>query len=223
LGVYAGPEAVQNGLVLSLDAGNLKSYSGSGTTWTDLSGRSNTGTLVNGVGYSSANRGSLSFDGVNDYVSGSNISLSNAFTISVWVRHNTVPNLIQRYLTLIGEIGVIRHDGSNSVGQLHFFIKTSGTLKLNLRVNNSLQINTWYYVVGTWDGTTSRLYKNASLIGTNVPGGTLDGGNLDYNIGGVGGFEVLSGNIPQVSIYNRALSATEIQQNFNATRGRYGI
>jgi hypothetical protein len=61
------PSIVTDGLVLCLDAGNPKSYPGSGTTWTDLSGNGNNGTLVNGVGYSGDNLGSLSFDGVNDY------------------------------------------------------------------------------------------------------------------------------------------------------------
>jgi hypothetical protein len=222
MGVSYNPKIVTNGLVLALDAGNTKSYPGSGTTWTDLSGNGNTGTLINGPVYNSANGGTIIFDGANDYVEGTNISLSNAFTISTWVRHTTLSSVQQRYLTLIGEVGVIRYDGPNGAGQLHFYIKTSGTLKLNLRVNNSLQVNTWYYIVGTWDGTTSRLYKNASEIGTNVPGGTLDGGNLTYNIGGIGS-ETINGNIAQASIYNRALTAAEIQQNFNALRGRYGI
>ena len=68
MGVFAGPDVSESGLVLALDAGNLKSYPGSGTTWTDLSGRGNTGTLVNGVGYNGSNLGSLVFDGVDDYV-----------------------------------------------------------------------------------------------------------------------------------------------------------
>ena len=73
MGVFAGPEIVEDGLVLALDAGNTKSYPGSGTTWTDLSGNGNNGSLVNGVGYNSGNLGSLSFDGVNDYVNFGNI------------------------------------------------------------------------------------------------------------------------------------------------------
>jgi hypothetical protein len=214
---------VTDGLVLNLDAGTPLSYPGTGTTWTDLSGNGNNGTLENGVGYNSSNGGTLSFDGVDDYISGSSASIpiSNAFTISAWVRHNTLPNSIQRYLTMANEVGVIRHDGGTQSGQLHFYIKTSGTLKLNLRVNNALVINTWYYIVGTWDGTTSRLYRNAIQIGTDTPGGTLDGGNLNYFLSLSA--ESLNGNIAQASIYNRALTASEITQNYNAFRGRYGL
>jgi hypothetical protein len=223
MGAFAGPEIVEDGLVLALDAGNTKSYPGSGTTWTDLSGNGNNGSLVNGVGYNSSNGGALSFDGGNDTISGSSASIpiSNAFTISAWVRHNTLPNSVQRYLSMGNDVGVIRHDGANQAGQLHFYIKTSGTLKIDLRVNNALSINTWYYIVGTWNGTTSRLYKNASQIGTNTPGGTLDGGNLTYYLSSSS--ETLNGRIAQASIYNRALTAAEVQQNFNATRGRFGI
>ena len=68
MGLAHSPSLVMNGLVLALDAANPKSYPGSGTTWTDLSGRGNTGTLTNGPTYSSANGGSLVFDGTNDYV-----------------------------------------------------------------------------------------------------------------------------------------------------------
>ena len=81
MGVFAGPEVVEDGLVLALDAGNTKSYPGSGTTWTDLSGNGNNGTLTNGPTYSSSNGGSIVFDGVNDFV-----DISNSFQVStvVW-------------------------------------------------------------------------------------------------------------------------------------------
>lgn len=222
------PLIVQGGLVLHLDAGDPASYPEpkTGTTWTDLSGLGNNGTLnpsVGGPTYNTSNGGSLSFDGIDDRVGGTSASvpISNSFTMSVWVRHNTLPNRVQRYLTMGNEIGVIRHDGASQSGQLHFYIKTSGTLRINLRVNNSLAINTWYYIVGTWDGTTSRLYRNAVQLGTNVPGGILDGGNLTYSVSSSS--ESLNGNIAEVTIYNRALTAQEIQQNFNATRERFGL
>jgi hypothetical protein len=223
MSVNKGPKIITDGLVLHLDAANSKSYGGSGTVWNDLSGNGNNGTLVNGVGFDGGNGGSLVFDGVNDVVIGQSpsIPISNAFTISVWVRHNTLPNQVHRYLTMEGEIGVLRHDGGNRSRQLHFYIKTSGTLKTNLRVNNALVINTWYYIVGTWDGTTLRLYRNAFQIGTNTPGGTLDGGSLNYSVSSGG--ESLNGKIPQVSIYNRALTTSEILQNYNATKGRYSL
>ena len=95
MSIFYNPRIVTDGLVLALDAGNTKSYPGSGTTWTDLSGRGNTGTLTNGPTYSSANGGSIVFDGTNDHVtmSGNNISGLSAettdFSICIWVKYNS--------------------------------------------------------------------------------------------------------------------------------------
>jgi hypothetical protein len=99
------PKIVTDGLVLCLDAGNPKSYPGSGTTWTDLSGNGNNGTLVNGVGYNSGNGGSLVFDGVNDRVtinasSHTNLSSGN-FTISSWFYIPTSVDTTNLYYWLI--------------------------------------------------------------------------------------------------------------------------
>jgi hypothetical protein len=213
---------VTNGLVLCLDAGSKKSYAGTGNVWRDLSGNGNDGTLTNGPTFSTANRGCIVFDGINDFVPSSlPLPISNSFTISVWVKNNTLlSNTVQRYVSIISEIGVIRYDGFLSQGQLHFYIKTSGTFK-QIRVNNALQTNVWYYLVGTWDGTTQSLYKNGSQIFSQNPGGTLDNGALNYYLSAPD--EPLNGNMGQVCIYNRAITVEEVSQNFNATRGRYGI
>ena len=99
----ANSTIVSSGLVLHLDAGNASSYPGSGTTWTDLSGSGNNGTLVNGPTYSSANGGSLSFDGVNDYVSVSNTSQlrpSTELSIGMWIKANSIT---ATWVTLFGQ------------------------------------------------------------------------------------------------------------------------
>ena len=96
MGLSHSPSLVLSGLTLCLDAANTKSYVGSGTTWTDLSGNSNTGTLTNGPTYSSANGGSIVFDGTNDYATISFNSVfnvtSNPFTVIVWNKKNTSSN-----------------------------------------------------------------------------------------------------------------------------------
>ena len=93
MSLYHSPQISLNGLVLCLDAANPKSYPGSGTTWTDLSGNGNNGTLVNGVGYSSDNLGSLVFDGANDYVNAGNLgSFYSQGTISYWMNSSAVEN-----------------------------------------------------------------------------------------------------------------------------------
>ena len=89
MSIHYSPTTVTSGLVLCLDAGNAKSYPGSGTVWTDLSGNGNTGTLINGPTYNSANGGSIVFDGVNDYANigvGRGVNqFSGNFAVSVWV------------------------------------------------------------------------------------------------------------------------------------------
>lgn len=212
------PGIMTSGLVLNLDAANAASYSGTGTSWLDLSGNNNTGSLLNGPLFNSLNSGGIAFDGINDMIQGvSNVPISNAFTISAWVKHNSVGSAIQRYITISPEIAVLRYSGLT--GKLHFYLKTSGTLK-HIEISNTISANQYYYVVGTWDGTTATLYCNKVSIGSSTPGGTLDTPSL-YNLSS--GTESLDGFIYNTSIYNRALSQSEITQNYNALRNRYGL
>jgi hypothetical protein len=222
MSIYGGPDIITSGLVLYLDAANTKSYSGSGTAWNDLSGNNSGGTLTNGPTYSSANGGSIVLDGTNDYVAGnSTISIPGTVTVSAWIRHNTFTSSQKRYVTLQNETAVIRQNFA--AGQLHFYVTTSSTIK-SITVSNALANNTWYHIVGTWDGTNMRLYQNAALVGSSTPGGTMATASVSYAVGAaVGGLEYMSGNISQVAIYNRGLTASEVLQNYNATKGRFGL
>ena len=232
MGISYNPRIVTDGLVLALDAGNRKSYPGSGTTWTDLSGRGNTGTLVNGPTYSSANGGSIVFDGTNDYVNlgnPSSLSFASALTISIWFYSGTVGagsflylkgrTDADNYNPLIYNTGYYAWTGAN--GRVQY-----------INPSNYILDNTWYNLtVSHASGSTPNIYKNAILstshtftegngtyaLGTNANPAAI---NADIPRGLITSF---NGNIPQVSIYNRALSAAEIQQNFNALRGRFGI
>ena len=239
MGVYAGVEKtwasqtdvgrihiatkgiVQSGLVLNLDAGASTSYPGSGTTWTDLSASGNNGTLTNGPTYSSANGGSIVFDGTNDCIvvnSNASILSSTAYTKIAWFNTNNLSatnNIIS---------------GGNS-GQHAFWL--AGSNKLQSGHNGSysivistttLSLNTWYFGAVTFSTTSGwNLYLNGALENTNASTTTFTG-NGEILIGAfVTGSNVFSGRIPQVSVYNRVLSATEIQQNFNALRSRFGI
>ena len=211
------------------------SYPGSGTTWTDLSGNGNNGTLVNGVGYNSDNGGSLSFDGVNDYVSKSSWvnPPTTVFSIGCWVKFSD--NLNNRYVLsfgrdaggpFLGGIALFAY-GFDVVADQLFFELGSAFGRVSSGIVPSLGV--WYYLTVTADGTNTRFYLNAELKNTSSQGGggiasnpTLSVGSY-VNNGGTPSTFFHSGNIAQVSIYNRALTAQEIQQNFNATRSRYGI
>jgi prepilin-type N-terminal cleavage/methylation domain-containing protein len=224
--VLSTPSIVTNGLVLNLDAGNIASYPGTGNIWYDLSGKNNNGTLVNGTGYNSANGGSLVFDGVNDHILTSNILHnigSSDFTYSLWVYPVSlkVPGA-----TIVGFIGngeyspVFGFDLNGFPSQLGYYWggwRGFGT---------TLQLNQWHYVVMTRQGTEIKGFVNAVLCPTTWTGQNQNMANSSNVIGRSGVVytpDIFKGNISNVKIYNRALTTSEIQQNFNATKSRFGM
>ena len=227
----AGPEIIQSGLVLALDAGNSNSYPGSGTTWADLSGNGNNGTLKNGPTYSSANGGSLVFDGVNDGVQlpGTNLSL-NQMTISSWnysTNYNQYGFMFEKTTNgLVNTQYSLFYNGGNNL----IYYRTYGLSPTDLTVNTStagVVNNQWNNVVATWDGTNKRIYVNGILRATsaNLTGTVTQNTTGAAYIGIYGNFAgyPFNGRISKTSIYNRALTAAEIQQNFNALKSRFSI
>jgi hypothetical protein len=213
-----------NGLVLALDAGNSKSYPGSGTTWSDISGRGNTGTLTNGPTYSSANGGSIAFDGTNDYVSVANSNSLNppTNTLICWAKSNT--STWNEYGFLMSKRDVfVMHPNISSTTVDYYYYLNNTYVSQQITVSN---ITVWNMYACSWDGTNINAYLNGALINSGVKTGPLNTSDTGViEIGrddGLGG-RVFNGNIAQVSIYNRALSAAEVSQNYNALRGRYGI
>lgn len=109
-----------------------------------------------------------------DYADATNLPTGlSKLTVEAWVYHNQITNRVERYVTLGSKVAVLRMDGASSPGQLHFYIKTSGTLR-HLRVNNAMTNGGWHHVAGTWNGTTMRLYEDGVELTNAVPGGTLD-------------------------------------------------
>jgi hypothetical protein len=223
---------VENGLVLYLDAGTSTSYSGTGNTWTDLSGNNNNGTLTNGPTYSSANGGSLSFDGVNDYVNigiGKGVNqFSGDFAVSAWVFRNaggpTLGNVIGDYYT--GSVATTNEWQlmMSSTAQFNFYRVGSSYVIPNTASGYSA--SQWINVVVSRIGSTISMYANNNLIASTTNSevfGTATG-NLNIGIDGNNSSEPLCANISNVMIYkNKGLTATEVSQNFNALRSRYGI
>ena len=222
------PSIVTSGLVLCLDAANPKSYPGSGTTWTDLSGLGNNGTLTNGVGYNSSNLGSLSFDGVDDYVTVSNQTTSS-FTLCCWLR-TTATSLTGTYAwqgngILWSDVGGGANDFVLAIlnNKVSFYTGDNNT---NIDGTTSINTGSWFYVAIIKNGTNSNknIYVNSILEATGDCTANLLTANPIIRIGGnTLDSRYFNGNIAQVQIYNRALTASEIQQNFNALRGRFSI
>ena len=219
-----GPDIIENGLTLFLDASNIRSYPGSGTTWSDLSGNGNTGTLTNGPTFSTGNLGSIVFDGTNDYVGSFPTQISG-------VGSKTICAFIYPTTTSRAGICGIRNDldgwvftiNRTSPGNLTYFHTTGTTCE----VAASITTNTWSYVCVTYSTSTATviLYRNGVQVGSPT---TAVSSIVSSTFNGVIGDEQsnyatpFKGNMSSVQIYNRALTAVEVLQNYNATKSRFG-
>ena len=218
-----GPSIITQGLVLALDAADRNSYPGSGTTWTDLSGRGSTMTLNNGPTYSSDGGGSILFDGTNDWARTTSNGLGTgniAHSLEMWVNFTVFQPTSRWWLAVIGtyeQCGQMLWIGDSTSPA--FGLWCGGTVSPNL-----LGANRWLQVVTTFNGSLYSSYVNG------VAGPTT---NLTFNITSStftialrtaqAAENYFSGKVGIARIYNRALTATEITQNFNATRSRFGI
>ena len=207
------PPIVTNGLVLNLDAGFTPSYSQSGVTWYDVSSGGNNGTLTNGPTFSSANGGSIVFDGVDDYVSIPDINFTAA-TIDIWVYINAY--------SAGGAVFVYQSSSGFEVwSDLSGFIRYNKNPSTGLTSGPGFTLNSWNNIVATSDGTVNKLYLNSTNIGS-TNGGIFDNTSGDIRISGYG-YYMVNGRCPMLRIYNRALTAAEVSQNFNALRTRFGL
>lgn len=233
MSVIWGSEIVKSGLVLYLDAGNQNSYPGTGTTWTDISRDNNNGTLTNGPTFNSLNGGSIVFDGTNDYAiftKPSTIVTGGAISVSIWVKWTTVGTGTGTIQTLVDNNhsfnnGFVIQDRPDLSKCLTFAVRP--TVSAPNGVVSTFQVGNgqWHYIVGTNDLTTSRLYIDGYLNAqANESGGIiLAHPNVSVGYFQAGNSRYLNGNVSQVSLYNRALSATEVLQNYNATKSRFGL
>jgi hypothetical protein len=233
---FRGPSVVLDGLVLYLDAANPDSYSGTGSTWLDVSGNANNGTLTNGPTFDSGNKGSISFDGINDYITTGNLITNsdfpdNNYTLTCWFNWNGIVGGND------GRAYLLQNGGSNFPLTLEINSRdftparfatwehtTNGQIQLNSNV--VVDTNRWYYfVVSKGISNTIKMFVDSDeIFSTTSIGGNL----LSFSGVRIGTYRSANnrwfgGNISQVQIYNRALSAEEILQNFNSTKSRFGI
>ena len=225
---------VQQGLVLNLDAGNPFSYAGAGSVWYDVSGNSFNATLIKTPTYSSDNGGVLNWNGLDQYTTvpmSSTLRVTN-ITQEVWVYLSSTADQVF--------IGMQYGTGSNnsfalwlSGGTFYFGVNTGGTFYQSSFSTPSIGI--WYHLVHTYGGSSQSLYINGSLIGTYS---SAAAGNITYDVNNtklaIGadfngtGYDTgpslfVNGKMPIVKIYNIALSAAQVLQNYNATKSRFGL
>jgi hypothetical protein len=228
---------VTNGLVLNLDAAKVDSYPGTGTTWRDLSGNNNNGTLINGPTFSGIGKqAAIVFDGVDDYVNDvgnvsafSFIQNTGIFTISTWVK----PAVLNKTHYFLGNTPTSVEKGFyygfHSSNGLDFVIMrgNSGSPVLSFTAASFISTTDWVNITAVGNGSTVTLYKNGSSFQTSTGMSNFPTGDSTrvLNVGRITNFspETFQGSISVSQIYNRPLSAAEVSQNFNALRGRYGI
>jgi hypothetical protein len=222
-----------SGLKLYLDSGNRMSYPGTGNTWYDISGNQKNATLYNSPTYNSNNGGILNFASANyQYASGPQLGSLTTWTAEAWVKYSSTPSA--------GTTAIIT-DQYDLIGNLNFSLGTNEPLSSTVRAGffNGAWRNTtpgltvttgvWYHIVGTYNGSTVTLYVNKNVTGTLNYVGTPASGGLSYRVArrwdaadnDSGNFT--NGSIPIVRVYNRAISASEISDNFEVERSRFGI
>ena len=227
-----GP-AVTSGLLLQLDAGNISSYPGSGTTWADVGG-AYSGVLTNGAAYSSDDGGVIRLDGTNDYVNiGDHSSLrapiGSAITIQMWAK---ISSATANDGLFSKQFGAASYDG--------FSLVTGNNNKLQLNMNGAVvngiyasgsnnvwTTNTWYlFTAIVHFGGNSKVYVNTSkVIDVNNAESSMPSPNAPLRIGQ--GIQDSAGHpamdVGQFYFYNKALTEQEITDNYNATKSRYGL
>ena len=218
---HYSPKIVTDGLVLCLDAGNTKSYIGSGT-WSDISRGGNNGTLTNGPTFSSLNGGSILFDGVNDSLTFSNNSnlyfLNNSsYTLSIFAK------IVTSDSTFRGLIN--REYGSPRNGYNLWFYRDSPTViaiaserfggtgqKVTyILLNNEECINVWNQYLVTYDGITLKFYLNGTLTDQHAVNPIIySNGNYFFGASFTGADQFYNGKLDEIRIYNRPLSQSEV-------------
>lgn len=212
--------SVTNGLMLNLDAGNLTSYPGSGTTWFDLSGNGNNATLVNSPIYnSSVGGGVFTFNGTNQYVTTSYIP-SNTCSISIWFYNNRNYTDYNRGIFSTYKLGGPYDGIYMGTYPSSLNLSRDGNVGWGSSVTPALNINTWYNITVTSKPGVILVYLNGVLKST-INGSTTHADVLniartrfDANY--------WSGYIGTVLVYNKELTSSEVTQNFDSTKTRYG-
>ena len=231
----SGLDIIQTNLFMLYDINDSSSYPGSGTSVTDLKGNFNA-TLFNGVGYSTGNGGELVFDGVDDYgniASGFMTGLTNA-TITTWFYYQDNGRWTRvwdfgtgtsNYVFLTPRNGQ-SYSGAYTLDTLRVAYRIGGGSETLVNMSTQLTNNSWNEVTVTFSGSTMEMYHNGSSIGSVTNGGSLPNlGTTSNNYIGKAQFPdpYFKGNVGLFFVYDATLNSTQVSDNFNSVRSRYGI
>ncbi len=229
---------VTDGLVCNLDASKTNSYSGTGTTWVDLTGSGKNGTLTNGPTFSTLNSGTLVFDGSNDFINISATDLltfgTSPFSIEFWMYSTYVyPGSGTLYKTILSNysdyngdfgsyffLGLFNLNNSTLQNKVGVLDHTGNFLDFSFSV--TVAPNQWTHITLTRNGSSFIWYKNGTLqVSASVASNNFSGVRTSKIGGGVSSVGSFTGSLPSLRIYNKTLSASEVFQNYNATKSRY--
>ena len=213
-GVIGGESIITSGLVLNLDGNNYTS----GTTWTDTSGQGNNGTLVGGTGYSSDNGGYLIFDGSNDYIqlpTNSDLTFAGDFSFETWLMTDT--QLTSNHIWMMSG-ATLQFSNNVSPDQIIYYSSGTGNQAFGVLDNDK-----WGHLILTKSGNTLTGYLNGEQAWTNTPGSSASHDFSGIRIGTRGSASgyYWDGKFAAVRIYSKGLTASDVQHNFDAMKGRY--
>ena len=234
--MFTGPNIVRDGLVLSLDAANQKSYPGSGTTWFDLSGNINNGTLLNGPILVDGNGGSIQFDGLNDRVSTVSFTYT-PYSISIWLFNNSIipgndtaiggPSTYQTLFSFGGSTPGVNLGGWTGAATneaIHIW-STVGSARLTY-TNQAVQSGIHNFVFN-WNGTHYDIWvdgvKQNVISGGAGHASLVTYTNTTINLSSDLNSYHFWGKIYSFKMYEVGLSDSQVIKNFNATKSRYGL
>jgi len=236
MSVFGGPNIIEDGLVLCLDAGNTKSYPGTGTTWTDLSRAGNNASAYGSPVFSTDGKGCFDFATATGNHSNSAsmgwtfssnmIPTTGNFTFECWVKNppasgNNQPGLFANAPSADG------YRFGPSLDGVYYLIAGTYTEATIPWPGGNLNSSLWYHIVATWDRASAKRV-NTYLNGVYQNFGTMPSTQTAFTARTPGIVRsacctVYTGKLAAFNAYNRLLTASEILQNFNATRGRYNI
>ena len=226
--IKRGPRIVTDGLIFYIDAANKKSYPGSGTTYSNLKNLSNEGTLYHGISLQPNHGGVWDFDGPSDY-SDTNFQAptSTQATVGLWVNINSQTNYGGLVVDSTGagaetRLSLSQGGTSSHPGKLAIYVGDGSSSDADFNVSIPA-FNIFFYLCATINGTAVNVYIDGQLSRSYTSGISYTGnGQHNYFLGGWGNSLYLNGQMGPVHIYTKALSASEVLQNYNALKGRIG-
>jgi len=221
------PPIITSGLTLYLDAANSKSYVTGSTVWNDVSGLGNSGSFVNGPGFSTDGGGSITFNGSTTSISNFPIQISGtgSKTVSCFFKtFSTNRSGLVGTRNTLGSNGWMLGINNTSIGTLAYF-HVGGSGESLISPAGLITTGRWFNGTATYDlaTTTVILYINGTQVDSINTFNNMAASAVSGSIGTENGSSNLNGNIATTLIYNRALSAAEVRQNYNALKTRFGL